>query len=285
MFTCMTFSLAILIGRGHLHLLNGYPALIDPAGFAEEVRIARLNTFELQRELVTAETCCVSDNANTALHIAGRRKGKLDAISRLSALWMPTAPKLIVIGSRISEASALDLGADTTCTPTDSSGRFLVTGDQHTQAVINHWKQTFATTIPEASPHDIAHLLNGYPRDKWDWSKCTPFTRHLASEYVSKLKHTGTGKDGIHNYCFKNGGTYAIDYVVKLMDAHFNCRSRPADINDGLFAFLSKVDLGDDSALSQEGVYRSPDDLRPLTLTNADNKLVAGITTCTLTHT
>jgi len=52
----------------------------------------------------------------------------------------------------------------------------------------------------------------------------------------------------------------------------------PADINEGLFVFLAKGDKADDLSLSLEGIYRGPTDLRPLTLKNADNKIVAGIT-------
>ena len=51
----------------------------------------------------------------------------------------------------------------------------------------------------------------------------------------------------------------------------------PEDINDGLFVFLSKADKDDDKDLSSEGVYRSPLDLRPLTLKNSENKVVAGV--------
>jgi hypothetical protein len=65
---------------------------------------------------------------------------------------------------------------------------------------------------------------------------------------------------------------------MRLVDAHMNCKPLPADINDGLFVFASKNDKEDDHLLSGEGVFRSPGDLRPLTLKNADNKMIAGIT-------
>ena len=52
----------------------------------------------------------------------------------------------------------------------------------------------------------------------------------------------------------------------------------PLDINDGLFVFLSKADKDDDLERGNEGVYRSPLDLRPLTLKNSENKVVAGVT-------
>ena len=67
-------------------------------------------------------------------------------------------------------------------------------------------------------------------------------------------------------------------YIVRLTDGFCNCRPLPLDVNDGL-SFLCKADRDDDLELSNEEVYRSPLDLRPLTLTNSQNKVVAGVIT------
>ena len=55
-----------------------------------------------------------------------------------------------------------------------------------------------------------------------------------------------------------------------------NRANLPADKNEVLFGFLSKSDKEDDRELSKEGALRSPLDLRPPTLKNSDNKIVAG---------
>ena len=47
-----------------------------------------------------------------------------------------------------------------------------------------------------------------------------------------------------------------------------------------LFAFLPKGEKEDDKELSKDGIYRSALDLRPLTLTNADSKMAAGMAHC-----
>ena len=57
----------------------------------------------------------------------------------------------------------------------------------------------------------------------------------------------------------------------------FQLQTLPLDIIDGLFVFSSKADKDDDLELSNEGVYRSPLDLRPLTLKNSENKVVVGV--------
>ena len=36
----------------------------------------------------------------------GRKKAKADTIARLNALWVPTAPRIILVGSRISATEA-----------------------------------------------------------------------------------------------------------------------------------------------------------------------------------
>ena len=55
---------------------------------------------------------------------SGRRKAKADAIARLNALWVLVAPRIILLGSRISASEAESLGTVTEDLPTDYSGRF-----------------------------------------------------------------------------------------------------------------------------------------------------------------
>ena len=51
----------------------------------------------------------------------------------------------------------------------------------------------------------------------------------------------------------------------------------PLDVNDGLFVFLRRADREDDTALPSHGTHRAPTGLRPLTLNNTENKIVAGV--------
>ena len=159
------------------------------------------------------ESDVLSSNPNTALFAVGRKKHKNDTIDRLAALWIRISPRLIVIGSRITARVADSIGVDTGCTPTDTSGLFWVTGENHTKAVIDYWKRVFAICIPPSSAEEVAHMLEDYPRDKWDWTKCVTFTRQMAMDYLETLKHTGTGKDGIHNYCYRYCGPFVVDLL------------------------------------------------------------------------
>ena len=52
---------------------------------------------------------------------------------------------------------------------------------------------------------------------------------------------------------------------------------RPADISHSLCVFMQKGSAADDFIPNARGVYRHPTELRPLSLKNADSKIVAGI--------
>ena len=207
----------------------------------------------------------------------GRKKAKADTIARLNALWVPTAPRIILIGSRITAEEADEFSISTSNLSTDSSGAFLVSGDDHAQAILKTWVKVFGTASELPSPDIISRCMSSYDTSKWDWNLAAQFDPLLVSHYLQKLKHTGSGKDGVHSFCFKLGGQYVVQYLVRLIDGFFNCKQLPEDINDGLLVFLSKADKDDDKDLSSEGVYRSPLDLRPLTLKNSENKVVAGV--------
>ena len=99
----------------------------------------------------------------------------------------------------------------------------------------------------------------------------------LVANYLEILKHTSAGKDGLHNLWYKFGGAFVLYFLVRLTDSYFSGDVLPADINEGLFAFLPKNDKEYDKELSKEGIFTCPLDLRPLTLKNADNKIAAGI--------
>ena len=77
------------LAQRHLHLVNGFPSLLTPEIFEEEVRLSRLSAFERQRETVNLESDVLPANPNTALFAAGRKKHKNDTIDRLAALWIP----------------------------------------------------------------------------------------------------------------------------------------------------------------------------------------------------
>ena len=207
------------------------------------------------------------------------KKSKMDTINRQAALWIPVTPRLLVIGSRLNPNTINELQINVDNTSRDASGAPLVIGDTHLKALIHVWKKVFGSRTLPPLDSELNDLLSSYDTNKWNWDKAKQFDIHLVVAYIAHLRHTGSGKDGIHNFCFRFGDLRSTKFLVRLFDAFTNGDSLPADINDGLFCFLSQADKDDDLALSKEGVFRDPSELRPLTLKNADNQIIAGITT------
>jgi len=264
------------LARSHLFLKDGAPALVDPLVFEEAVRSAKASDFEAQRKRINSEANRVKDSGN--LIQAGRRKNKMQTVNRLASMWLPTCPRIIIHGSRLSEEEAVQLGFSTEHVLRDSAGALLFSGREHQKALISTWEKVFGHLHSPPPEEHVNFFLAMYDCAKWDWRKCVNFSEHLAQMYVQSLRHTGTGKDGIHNFCFRFGCRSSTEFIVRLFDAFANNMPLPTDINEGLFVFLAKGDKADDLTLSHEGIYRGPTDLRPLTLKNADNKIVAGIT-------
>ena len=104
------------------------------------------------------------------------------------------------------------------------------------------------------------------------------FNQHLAEKYIAASRHTGTGKDEIHNSAFKYGSAECVKHIAKLFDAFTKGQLLLSVINKRLFVVLQKSDRDDGRSLSADGIYRRPGDLCPLALIkNCDNKCVAGI--------
>ena len=66
------------------------------------------------------------------------KKSKLSIVDRLAALWLPSAPRVIILGSCLSNDEAVDLGLATSGVPADSSGNLLYTGADHFR-IISHF--------------------------------------------------------------------------------------------------------------------------------------------------
>ncbi len=103
---------------------------------------------------------------------------------------------------------------------------------------------------PPPLDEDLSEPLANYDLDKWQWYKAKQFDAHLVTAYIAHLRHTGSGKDGIHNFCYRYGDVHSERFIVRLFDAFTSGEALPFDINDGVFCFLSKADKDDDLSLS-----------------------------------
>ena len=177
---------------------------------------------------------------NNVLNTSNRKKGKLATIARLSALWLPLAPRIILIGSRISEQDATALNISTENLQCDSIRNFLLTGELRNSFIISIWFKVFGTATELPSAEDLFQSTSNYDTAKWDWSLAAKFNVFLVPNYFEILKHTSAGKGGLHNFCYKYGGKYVLDSLVRLIDSYFSGDVLPADINEGLCLPTSK---------------------------------------------
>ncbi len=232
------------LARTHLTVSEGKIALLDPLRFEEEMRTAKTKSFAQQRRDVLEEFPSDNSRGNNSIFSAGRKKCKLEAISRQNALWLPATPRLIVIGSRLDPVTAkLVLDDDELSqAPCDVNGSMLVTGKGHTKALIHIWKKVFGTRALPPLQADLDELLSAYDTNKWDWGAAKQFDINLVIAYVAHLRHTGSGKDGIHNFCFKYGDRRSIEYLVRLFHERGCCT--PSRYKRRLILFLIKSRQG-----------------------------------------
>ena len=98
---------------------------MNPDAFETTIRKLKEADYGRQRKTILAE-----GHASASQNPIGfdKKKSKLNTVDRLAALWLPSAPRVIILGSRLSNDEAMDLGLATTGVPSDSSGNLLYTG-------------------------------------------------------------------------------------------------------------------------------------------------------------
>lgn len=245
----------------------GHPALAKPIDFEEFACDTKCSHFdESMKDIGGQYSNCKSGASNGDTFSAGRKKAKLDTVARLSTLWIPQSPRIISVGSRITQERVDILEICVDSCPADSSGDFLVTGADHYKAIIKTWYKVFGTACELPDEQALGEIVSSYEVNKWDWSKLQQFSIKLAEDFLKFLKSTAPGKDGIHNLRSKYGGKTVLVHMEKLFDTFMNGGKLPWDINGRLFTFLSKAEEDDDRTLSAEGIYRGPTDFRPLIL-------------------
>ena len=260
----------------HLIWENERPAIRDVAVFEDEFRVAKLEHLEHERALINAEF--KATNGSAAFGVLSKKKSKLRAVDRISKLWTKKAARMIVVGARVNSEELREIGfCEEQTEGTDSQGNYLLKGDGYFTAVRHTWKKIFGSVHANPAEHDL-DILNQYAAYKtWNWNGMLNPHVELIDDYLFSLKHTGLGKDGVHNYCWKYGGEHAKHFIIRLLDAHTTRGERPDDVNEILKIFPPKGVAEDDFLVDTKGVFRHPSELRPLGLKNAENKIVAGI--------
>ena len=263
------------LARSHLVLVGHEPRILDPNVFEEQFREAKMIASEGSSAEIKAE----HTNGNRATEFNGARKtARLNRHHVLEKLWHPKAPSLWLMGVKLGDDEAAELNID------GGEGTFVF-GDgfinsanpaDFMKAFAHLWGRVFG---PNNIDVEVARrLIQEYLEYvKWDWALLQPPTPAMVQFVISKLKTTARGLDGIPNMAWTFGGEYLARYILDLIDAFCSDQDLPADINWSIMGFIDKSGEAPEHAQAPGMISRHPLDTRPLSLKQADNKLVAGV--------
>ena len=242
--------------------------------FEEEFREAKMLAAERRAAEIKNEH---TGREGASTFSDARKTTRLNRNQVLERLWHPKAPALCLMGVKIGvdEAAELDIGGEGTFVSGDGFINSANPSD-FMKAFAHLWGRVFG---PNNTDVEVAgRLIEEYLEYvKWDWALLQTPTLALVQYVMSKLKSTAPGLDGIPNMAWTFGGEYLAQYILDLIDAFCSDEVLPADINWSMMAFLDKSGEAPEHAQAPGMIFRHPLDTRPLSLKQADNKLVAGV--------
>ena len=234
------------IAKKTIHLVNGKPALIDPAKFEEEFARARLAMLNIEKASLTR-------NGGASR----RRSGRLAAIARAERLWAPAAPRLILTAIRVPRK--------------DGSTVLTSTPAAMAAALGAGWAPTFS----EHKHTDIDLMVSYVSR----WTARLPW--HMASppgvqdyvEFLHRARDSAPGADGLPYSAWKAAGHCGAKTLCLVGEAQLRGIAMPLEYYTVIKRFPPKGTDPDDAVTCS----RSTDDTRPLALINSDRKTTAAV--------
>ena len=153
----------------------------------------------------------------------------------------------------------------------------IVTDPTEKVSVLRHfWGPIFALhSVLDVDGAD--DFVSGYRNEvQWSWEMCLYRTYETFILYLESLANTAPGIDGIPNAAWKalKGCDGIIRYfwdLLKVFTAD-NPGGIPVGFNHGLMVFIPKA-----VGVVTEAIFAHPLELRPQTLKNSANKVIAGI--------
>ena len=133
-----------------------------------EEALRSINAEHFDRARADLETESEPMTSKTQMSSSGRKKAQAEATARLNAIWVPVAPRIILLGFRISAERAEQLGMTASNLPTGTSANFLVSGDLHTPVIIQTGYHVFGTATQPHPEEDIKKHIANYDASKWD---------------------------------------------------------------------------------------------------------------------
>jgi len=263
------------LGRDHLCLLGGIPTLRNPGAFEEAFRAAKLEAAKQREAAIRAEH---DAGGRTQDFDKARRNTRLKINTNLAKLWTVASPAFVLRGVTLSGTEASECGIDLDDPAVSFENGFIksTNPDHYFAAFSSVWGKVFGHNDTDT---DLAQvLLETYIANQtWDWSKLIHPNLEIVEFILSRLKSTAPGLDGITNAAWKYGGKHIARYILDLLDAFCEDGELPGDINLSLMVFLAKGGDGNASANIPDTIFNHPAEMRPLSLKQGDNKLVASV--------
>ena len=108
--------------------------------------------------------------------------------------------------------------------------------------------------------------------DAFPWGRVQLPGRHSVLALLDKVKDSGVGPDGIPYSAWAAGGEEGAETLKLITWWMMATGSAPESFNESIACFIPKP-IDEEAELH----CRSPNDVRPLSLKNSDNKICAGI--------
>jgi hypothetical protein len=230
----------------HFDVASG--AVSDPKAISSALH--RLMQAAIDEDLAALEQSALS---------ADRKKPKRELLRQRQCLWRSSRRKTNSMALR---------GPD---------GHMITSTQDISDHLISHWSPVFAAKgiDLEAAAHFLQHV-QPVPADF-----CWDISRDSFSEVISSTGASAPGPDGIPYGAWRFATPPCHDVLFRLLDEML-CTdgALPDGFNASQMVFIPKGDeIGDDLV-----VGRSAGDLRPLNLSNTDNKLVSLALNSRLSH-
>jgi len=215
-----------------------------------------LNATEFERQMTGAKhsyfNSLTSEGSPSCSPIHKKSTQNASArLARLSRLWVPIGKQLVLNGLRV--------GTQTIRDPTDMMS-----------ALGQHWSSTFAEKNVDLSGAE--EFLQKFAKP-FELSRVSPPSRFDIIEFLSQVSDSAPGPDGIPYSAWKAAGKVGVETLYQICLSLQSGASPPVFFNASLILFLTKGE----SELDSVEVIRSCMDTRPISLKNADNKIVTSV--------
>ena len=259
------------LARDHLEINEvGLPTLKHQKAFEEQFRAAKEKGFvDLKGDIL--REAGAGPNRKSDFQNA-KKNSRLQACERQAALWYPRSPKLSVLGIRLSASEALDFDVEGNV---DEQGRILSTNCDHiAEAFGNVWGRIFTEKPTDQTLAE--QILTPYAEQKyWDWTLANPPCMDMIRGIRFKSKNSAPGGDGIPYFAWDILDEFGSRHISDLLDSHLKGNTISDSFNEGEFVFPDKLGPETEEERTEGSIFRHPEETRPLTLKNTDNKKVA----------